>query len=99
MSMNNQAALVENYGQGTPRGTLTIHGGLAQDKWGPVGTGYYDDDDNFHLLTGYERDLHYDWRLRDLIPPGYSSIIFAGGGFNRLVWREITPVDLTCWEG
>ncbi|MCK4916399.1 MAG: hypothetical protein KAS89_09510, partial [Candidatus Eisenbacteria sp.] len=99
MSMNNQASLVENYGLGTPRGTLTIHGGLAQDKWGPVGTGYYDDDDNFHLLTGYERDLHYDWRLRDLIPPGYSSIIFAGGGFNRLVWREITPVDLTCWEG
>ena len=99
MSMNNQASLVENYSLGTPRGTLTIHGGLAQDKWGPVGTGYYDGDDNFHLLTGYERDLHYDWRLRDLIPPGYSSIIFAGGGFNRLVWREITPVDLTCWEG
>jgi hypothetical protein len=99
MSMNNQAALVENYGQGTPRGTLTIHGGLAQDKWGPVGTGYYDDDDNFHLLTGYERDLHYDWRLRDIMPPGYSSIIFNGGGFNRLVWREITPVDLTHWEG
>ncbi len=99
MSMNNQASLVENYSQGTPRGTLTIHGGLAQDKWGPVGTGYYDGDENFHLLTGYQRDLHYDWRLRDLIPPGYESIIFAGGGFNRLVWREITPVDLTCWEG
>ncbi len=99
MSMNNQASLVENYGQGTPRGTLTIHGGLAQDKWGPVGTGYYDEADEFHLLTGYERDFHYDWRLRTMLPPGYSAIIFNGGGFNRLVWREIAPVDLTHWEG
>ena len=99
MSMNNQASLVENYSQGTPRGTLTIHGGLAQDKWGPVGTGYYDEADDFHLLTGYERDFHYDWRLRTMLPPGYDAIIFNGGGFNRLVWREIAPVDLTCWEG
>ncbi len=99
MSMNNQASLVENYSQGTPRGALTIHGGLAQDKWGPVGTGYYDEAEDFHLLTGYERDFHYDWRLRTMLPPGYDAIIFNGGGFNRLVWREIAPVDLTCWEG
>jgi len=99
MSMNNQASLVDNYSQGSPRGTLTIHGGLAQDKWGPTGTGYYDDQEEFHLLTGYERDFHYDWRLREIMPPGYSSIIFHGSGFNRLVWREITPMDLTCWEG
>ena len=99
MSMNNQATLVDNYSQGAPRGTLSIHGGLAQDKWGPTGTGYYDDAGEFHLLTGYERDFHYDWRLRALLPPGYSAIIFKGGTFERLVWREITPVDLTCWEG
>ena len=99
MSMNNQASLVDNYSQGSPRGTLTIHGGLAQDKWGPTGTGYYDEADEFHLLTGYERDFHYDWRLRAMLPPGYAAIIFSGGGFNRLVWREIAPVDLTCWEG
>jgi hypothetical protein len=99
MSMNNQASLVDNYSQGSPRGTLTIHGGLAQDKWGPTGTGYYDEQDEFHLLTGYERDFHYDWRLRTMLPPGYSAIIFNGGGFNRLVWREIAPVDLTHWEG
>ena len=99
MAMNNQASIVDNYATGSPRGTLSIHGGLAQDKWGPVGTGYYDGDDNFHLLTGYERDFHYDWRLRTMLPPGYSAIIFNGGGFNRLVWREIAPVDLTYWEG
>jgi len=94
MSMNNMASLVENYSQGSPRGTLTIHGGLAQDKWGPVGTGYYDYDGTFHVLTGYERDFHYDWRLRTLLPPGYDSIIFKGGALDRLVWREITPIDL-----
>ena len=99
MSMNNQASLVDNYAAGAPRGTLTIHGGLAQDKWGPTGTGYYDDQEEFHLLTGYERDFHYDWRLRQILPPGYDAVIFSGGGFNRLVWREITPVDLTTWEG
>jgi hypothetical protein len=99
MAMNNQASLVDNYSAGAPRGTLTINGGLAQDKWGPTGTGYYDEADEFHLLTGYERDFHYDWRLRDMLPPGYDAIIFNGGGFNRLVWRQVTPVDLTCWEG
>jgi hypothetical protein len=99
MSMNNQATMVDNYSQGSPRGMLSIYGGLAQDKWGPTGTGYYDEAGNFYLLTGYERDFHYDWRLRTMLPPGYDSIIFNGGGFNRLVWREITPVDLENYEG
>ena len=99
MAMNNQASLVDNYSQGSPRGILTIHGGLAQDKWGPVGTGYYDYDGNFHILTGYDRDFHYDWRLRSILPPGYDAIIFKGGGLDRLAWREITPVDLLSWEG
>ena len=99
MAMNNQASLVESYSQGSPRGTLTIHGGLAQDKWGPVGTGYYDWEGNFHVLTGYVRDFHYDWRLRSILPPGYSAIIFKGGGFDRLAWRQITPVDLENYGG
>jgi hypothetical protein len=99
MSMNNQASFVDNYTQGTPRGTLSIYGGLAQDKWGPVGTGYYDYDGTFHVLTGYERDFHYDWRLRSLLPPGYDAIVFKGGNLDRIAWREITPVDLTGWEG
>ena len=94
LAVNNQATLVERYGYGSPRGTLTIYGGLAQDKWGPVGTGYYDWEGKFNLLTGYERDFHYDWRLRTMLPPGYDQIIFAGSSMSRLSWREITPVDL-----
>lgn len=95
MAMNNQASLVERHGHGSPRGTLTIYGGLAQDKWGPVGTGYYDWQGEFHVLTGYDRDFHYDWRLQSLLPPGYAAIVFKGGGISRLAWREITPIDLT----
>jgi hypothetical protein len=98
MAMNNQASLVESYSQGSPRGTLTIYGGLCQDKWGPVGTGYYDGEGGFHVLTGYDRDFHYDWRLQSMLPPGYSAIVFKGGGISRLAWREVTPIDLTCYE-
>jgi hypothetical protein len=95
MAMNNQASLVERHSHGSPRGTLTIWGGLAQDKWGPVGTGYYDWQGQFHVLTGYERDFHYDWRLQSMLPPGYNAIVFKGGGMARLAWREVTPIDLT----
>ncbi len=94
MAINNQGCLVDRHAQGSPRGTLTVYGGLAQDKWGPVGTGYYDESGVFHVLTGYERDFHYDWRLRTMLPPGYNAIVFSGGGMARLAWREITPVDL-----
>ncbi|MFH1689130.1 MAG: PilX N-terminal domain-containing pilus assembly protein [Candidatus Eisenbacteria bacterium] len=95
IAVANQASLVEYYDQGVPRGTLTIYGGMAQDKWGPVGTGYYDAEGNFVVLTGYERDIHYDWRLRTILPPGYEYIIFGGTELERLAWREIAAVDLT----
>ncbi len=99
MAVANQGCLVEHYSQGTPRGTLSLYGGIAQDKWGPTGTGYYDADGVFHLLTGYERDFHYDWRLRTMLPPGYSAIVFTGGGLSRLAWREVTPMDLESYGG
>lgn len=98
IAINNAGCLVEQYAMGSPRGTLTIYGGLAQDRWGPTGTGYYDEDGVYHVLTGYERDVHYDWRLRTMLPPGYESIVFSGGGFERLSWREVAPVDLENWE-
>jgi hypothetical protein len=98
LAINNQASLVEHYDQGTPRGTLTIYGGLAQDKWGPVGTGYYDMDGNLHVLTGYVRDVHYDWRLQTMLPPGYYAIMFPGVHYARLGWREITPPFTLCGD-
>jgi hypothetical protein len=93
IAVNNQACLVERYDQGSPRGTLTLHGGIAQDKWGPVGTGYLCDG-RMITLTGYKRDFHYDWRLRRILPPGYSSV-FSGNLDHstcfRLAWRDLTP--------
>ena len=93
------STLVENCSQGSSRGAPTVHGGLAQDKRGPTETGHYDEAGEFHALSGYARNFHYNRRLRTLLPPGYSAIIFGGRGFSRLFWREIAPVDLTCWEG
>ena len=94
IAVDNQAILVEQYNVGSPRGTLSLYGGLAQDKWGPVGTGYYDLDGNFVVLTGYERDFHYDWRLRTMLPPGYSLFVDGIGEYLRVAWREITPITL-----
>ncbi|MBN2565257.1 MAG: DUF4900 domain-containing protein [Candidatus Eisenbacteria bacterium] len=89
IAVNNQSCLVAQYAQGDPRGTLTVYGGLGQDKWGPVGTGVWVDGE-FIVLTGYERDFHYDWRLRDILPPGYEHIVFETSGYVRIAWRDVS---------
>jgi hypothetical protein len=89
IAIENQASFVENYASGNPRGTLTFHGGLGQDKWGPVGTGYIAGED-FIILTGYERDVHYDWRLRHMLPPGYEYLVYDQSTYRTLAWRETT---------
>jgi hypothetical protein len=94
IAVNNQACLVENYDQGSPRGTLTLHGGIAQDKWGPVGTGYLADGEMV-VVTGYRRNFHYDWRLRRCLPPGYSAVLFNDLQHStcfRLAWRDLTTL-------
>lgn len=54
---------VENYNYGSPRGTLTILGGIIQKRRGPVGTfGYYS-------RTGYEKNYQYDNRFLYDEPP------------------------------
>lgn len=55
-----------------------------------MGTGYWDGDE-IVVLTGYERDFHYDWRLRSLLPPGFDAIAFTGGALVRVAWRDVTP--------
>jgi hypothetical protein len=93
IAVNNQACLVERYDQGSPRGTLTLHGGIAQDKWGPVGTGYMCDGEMI-TLTGYKRNFHYDWRLRRILPPGYTAVFLDNLDHStcfRLAWRDLTP--------
>jgi len=89
IAVNNQGCLVEDYSSGSPRGTLTLYGGIGQDKWGPVGTGYWNGSEVI-VMTGYERDFHYDWRFRDALPPGFDLIVFESDGFVRVAWRDVT---------
>jgi hypothetical protein len=88
LAVNNQGGFVENYAQGSPRGTLTIYGGMAQDKWGPFGVGYVVDG-HYVPLTGYIRDVHYDWRFDYMLPPGYLGMITGLGVYTRIAWREV----------
>lgn len=73
---------VEGYDSGKARGTLNIHGGIAQDYRGPVGT--------FSIATGktstgFDKNYTYDTRFSSDPPPHYPPIDnLLGGG----IWRE-----------
>jgi Tfp pilus assembly protein PilX len=71
--------IVDNYNQGSPLGTLTVEGAIAQRFRGPVGT--------FNPSTGlttsgYVKDYNYDDRLRYRSPPFFLDPISAA-------WRII----------
>ncbi|MFH1502647.1 MAG: DUF4900 domain-containing protein [Candidatus Eisenbacteria bacterium] len=59
---------VAKYNQGSPRGDLTIWGGFAQYKVGPVGTF-----NKWGAVSGYSKDYHFDERLAGMSPPGYPQ--------------------------
>jgi len=88
IAIENEGCIVENYTTGSPRGTLTLHGGVAQDKWGPVGLGYVLNG-RLIVLTGYRRDFHYDPRFLDMMPPGYELILDRAGTYYRIAWRDL----------
>ncbi|MBD3368591.1 MAG: hypothetical protein GF405_10555 [Candidatus Eisenbacteria bacterium] len=75
---------VENYRYGSPRGTLTVHGGIIQRYRGAVGTGYLQGD-SVVISTGFAKNYHYDRRFDMLQPPGY----FLTGKYYELEWREV----------
>lgn len=64
----NHSFLVNQYDEGSPLGTLTVHGAIDQDWRGPVGT-----DNDGTVVTGYVKDYQYDSRLHYLSPPYYLS--------------------------
>jgi hypothetical protein len=69
---------VDSYGSGSPRGTLTLYGGIVQENRGPVGT--LDNDGN--ISTGYLKNYSYDKRFIDNPPPFYPPIA------NKLQWSN-----------
>ncbi len=80
----NTSFYVENYREGTPRGTLTVHGGIIQRFRGAVGTGYLYNDE-IVVQNGYAKNYCYDPRFETLQPPGY----LLTGKYYNLRWREV----------
>lgn len=70
---------VQNYASGNPRGTLTIWGSLAEVMRGPVGTV-----GNSSLLTGYNKDYHYDNRFLSAPPPYFP----VTGQYTLYKWND-----------
>ncbi|MCU1579256.1 MAG: hypothetical protein JWP19_1460 [Rhodoglobus sp.] len=65
---------VQNYDQGSLRGTLTIKGSIAQEFRGPVGT---------VGATGYVKAYKYDSRLAYLAPPKFLSPVSSSYGVSQ----------------
>jgi hypothetical protein len=73
---------VVNYNSGSPRGTLTVYGGIVQDQRGAVGTF---NSSTGATSTGFAKDYSYDPRFIDNPPPYYPAI---AGKVEFSEWRE-----------
>jgi hypothetical protein len=74
--------IVDNYNCGTPRGTLTVKGAIAQKFRGPVGTG------GATISTGYVKNYNYDDRFRVANPPYFLDPV-------QSQWRKIRFTEQT----
>jgi hypothetical protein len=73
--------MMENYWQGSPKGTLTVYGGIIQEERGPVGTF---NASTGQKVTGYSKSYLYDQRLMASPPPFMPST----GDYVTLSWEE-----------
>ena len=72
----------QNYGSGSPLGTLNITGAIAQRYRGPVGQF-----SGSTIVHGYAKGYVYDQRLKYLSPPKFLDPIASAWGIA--VWQEI----------
>jgi hypothetical protein len=75
--------IVDNYNCGTPRGTLTVKGAIAQKFRGPVGTG------GAAVATGYVKSYSYDDRFRVANPPYFLDPVQSS--WRKIRFTEQTP--------
>jgi len=75
----NHSFLVNQYGTGSPLGTLDITGTVDEDWRGPVGTS-----NGSSIVTGYSKDYVYDPRFVYLSPPYYLNPGTASWGIASL---------------
>jgi hypothetical protein len=75
---------VDNYYCGSPLGTLTVNGTIAQKYRGPVGRG-----SSNSIVNGYIKNYSYDDRLRFRSPPHFIDPVQAAWRIQR--YREQLP--------
>jgi Tfp pilus assembly protein PilX len=75
--------IVDNFNCGTPRGTLTVNGAIAQTFRGPVGTG------GSTINTGYVKSYNYDDRFRVANPPYFLDPVQSS--WRKIRFNEETP--------
>jgi Tfp pilus assembly protein PilX len=75
--------IVDNYNCGTPRGTLTVKGAIAQKFRGPVGTG------GATISTGYVKNYNYDDRFKVANPPYFLDPVQSS--WRKIRFTEQTP--------
>jgi len=75
--------IVDNYNCGSPRGTLTVKGAIAQSFRGPVGTG------GASIATGYVKNYNYDDRFRVANPPFFLDPVQSS--WRKIRFTEQTP--------
>jgi type II secretory pathway pseudopilin PulG len=73
----NDSFIVDNYQCGSPMGTLTVYGAIAQKFRGPVGTF-----NGNSKSSGYTKSYNYDDRLRYRSPPYFLDPVSAA-------WRVV----------
>ncbi|MGH9103284.1 MAG: hypothetical protein ACRDYD_09960 [Acidimicrobiales bacterium] len=75
---------VDNYADGSPMGTLTINGAIAQRFRGPVGTF-----SGNSVVSGYVKSYNYDARLKYLTPPYFLDPVQSA--WQRVSFAELKP--------
>jgi hypothetical protein len=85
MALNNTIE-AEDYQHGSPRGNLTLYGGLLAQS--AIHLAEYNN--NGVITSGYYRDYHYDGRMLFLPPPFFP---FASN-FAIWIWEEVVPVQV-----
>ena len=80
----------DNYNSGSPRGTMTVLGGIISNYYGAMGTF---SGSTGQLLTGFGRNFVYDGRmLLGKSPPYFPSmqkyIAFTNDITDKIVWQE-----------
>jgi hypothetical protein len=71
----NHSFIVDNWACGSPLGTLTVYGAIAQKFRGPVGT-----HSGSTVASGYSKGYSYDYELRYHQPPYFLDPVQAGWG-------------------